>query len=186
MTTEVASSFKCRERWRQWERRICFSAMEGRGLESIPGRSGRTFLFQTGQLSVLFSVSLPSRSYRSRLAPAHSARSAWSCWRTEVISTIRLCRCDNDRVLCVVTFAHSGLVCYEYEIVECCFTSTLRNRRLISIRDGSPGRPPRLSHSSWALRVRECAARHITMHVQLISSGPMPPFSILTHARFAF
>ena len=26
-----------------------------------------------------------------------------------------------------------------------------RNRRLIIVRDGSPGRPPRLSHSSWAL-----------------------------------
>ena len=31
-------------------------------------------------------------------------------------------------------------------LVECCFTSRHRNRRLI--RDGSPGRPPRLSHSS--------------------------------------
>ena len=34
-------------------------------------------------------------------------------------------------------------------VVECCFTST-ENIRLI--RDGSPGRPPRLSHSSWALQ----------------------------------
>ena len=34
-------------------------------------------------------------------------------------------------------------------LVEWCFTSVHRNRRLI--RDGSPGRPPRHSHSSWAL-----------------------------------
>ena len=35
--------------------------------------------------------------------------------------------------------------------VECCFTSTETRRRLIIVRDGSPGRPSRLSHSSWAL-----------------------------------
>ena len=33
-------------------------------------------------------------------------------------------------------------------LVECCFTSTETIR---IIRDGSPGRPPRLSHSSWTL-----------------------------------
>ena len=32
--------------------------------------------------------------------------------------------------------------------VQCCFTSTETIR---IIRDGSPGRPPRLSHSSWTL-----------------------------------
>ena len=41
-------------------------------------------------------------------------------------------------------------------VVECCFTSTETIRL---IRDGSPGRPPRLSHSSWALMSpRHCPA----------------------------
>ena len=36
------------------------------------------------------------------------------------------------------------------KLLKCCFTSTeIIGHRLI--RDGSPGRPPRLSHSSWAV-----------------------------------
>ena len=37
--------------------------------------------------------------------------------------------------------------CTHLLLLKCCFTSI--NLRLI--RDGSPGQPPRLSHSSWAL-----------------------------------
>ena len=36
--------------------------------------------------------------------------------------------------------------------LKCCFTSAETVGRCI--RDGSPGRPPRLSHTSWALRPR--------------------------------
>ena len=36
-------------------------------------------------------------------------------------------------------------------LFQCCFTSTETIRL---IRDGSPGRPPRLSHGSWALNAR--------------------------------
>ena len=35
------------------------------------------------------------------------------------------------------------------QLLKCCFTSTHRNRRFM--RDGNPGRSPRLPHSSWAL-----------------------------------
>ena len=38
----------------------------------------------------------------------------------------------------------------QFELVECCFTST---ETVGVIRDGSPGRPPRLSHISWALGI---------------------------------
>ena len=45
--------------------------------------------------------------------------------------------------LAVTCYLHCWL------LAECCFTST-ETVGLI-IRDGGPGRPPRLSHSSWAL-----------------------------------
>ena len=41
-------------------------------------------------------------------------------------------------------------LCQSLVLLKCCFTSTeTRKRRFI--RNGSPGRPPRLSHSSWTL-----------------------------------
>ena len=43
-----------------------------------------------------------------------------------------------------------------------------RNRRLI--RDGSPGRPPRLSHSSWALTHRWCRYSLRTVRVGRLTS----------------
>ena len=43
-----------------------------------------------------------------------------------------------------------------------------RNRRLI--RDGSPGRPPRLSHSSWALNLRDHVALRPQKRVCLLGT----------------
>ena len=50
--------------------------------------------------------------------------------------------------------------------VQCCFTSTETVR---TIRDQSPGWPPRLSHSSLALRYRTC---HPYFNVRVRNSGP--------------
>ena len=44
--------------------------------------------------------------------------------------------------------AMNRLAGVEQLLIQCCFAST-ETMRLI--RDGSPGRPPRLSHSSWTL-----------------------------------
>ena len=51
-----------------------------------------------------------------------------------------------------------------------------RNRRLI--RDGSPRRPPRLSHSSWALIVGRAAP-------QLLESRTEKPGAVLTRVRLS-
>ena len=50
--------------------------------------------------------------------------------------------------------------------VQRCFTSTETVR---TVRDRSPGRPPRLSHSSLALRYRTC---HPCFNVRVRNSGP--------------
>ena len=71
-----------------------------------------------------------------------------------------LIRDKRERPVNVVLNIHRNHKAYQGwekgEVVEvvdwlsqCCFTSTETGRRLI--RDGNPWRPPRLSHSSWAL-----------------------------------
>ena len=41
-----------------------------------------------------------------------------------------------------------------------------RNRRFI--RDGSPGRPPRLSHSSWALQMTEYNIQYTLLYADTV------------------
>ena len=52
-------------------------------------------------------------------------------------------------------------------MVQCCFTSTETIRL---IRDGSPGRPPPLSHSSWALTKTRNKTDFYSAHL-----SPPPP-----------
>ena len=48
-------------------------------------------------------------------------------------------------------------------LFKCCFTSTETIRL---IRDGSPGRPPRLSHSSWALTLQRSGQFNVALRPQ--------------------
>ena len=54
-------------------------------------------------------------------------------------------------------------------MVQCCFTST---KTIRLIRRGSPGRPPRLSHSSGTLRL-EAGARGIYWTAAVRPVGPV-------------
>ena len=78
-------------------------------------------------------------------------------WRQEAVS-FRCCFTSTETTR-VISDGHFDFHTAP-EMLQCCFTSTAcrccwvlpyvhRNRRLI--RDGSPGRPPRLSHSSCAM-----------------------------------
>ena len=82
-------------------------------------------------------------------------------WRVGIwVTSMHLIDLKSDALWCCTTF-YSSLFVYSYLCcVEfgCWLVEVLlyvhRNRRFI--RDGSPGRPPRLSHSSWALVVLNC------------------------------
>ena len=57
-------------------------------------------------------------------------------------------------------------------MVECCFTST---ETVALIRTKSPGRPPRLSHSSWTLYVAWAKAFIPKIHPDIASLSLPPP-----------
>ena len=66
-------------------------------------------------------------------------------------------RCHWRVVQLFQSLSQPWFICFsffssEMRLVERVLLYVHRNRRLI--RDGSPGRPPQLSHSSWALNVK--------------------------------
>ena len=72
--------------------------------------------------------------------PTPSDTEQWDCWPAPYVG-------QRVEISCYAAKqANRWLKCLLY---------VHRNRRLI--RDGSPGRPPRLSHSSWALKPTEAA-----------------------------
>ena len=62
--------------------------------------------------------------------------------------------------------------------VQCCFTSTGTIRTITVSGTGGPGQPPRLSHSSWALRYTDCRCRiHTLMRlVAMLEQGETTVF----------
>ena len=106
--------------------------------------------------------------YRHRKRVCIGSSLAASMTRTLVISRT-LYHDDDDVELnvlgCRVDILGTNCVC----MVQCCFTSTETIRL---IRTGSPGRPPRLSHSSLTLTLYQLSCPRVTWRKHPVSRAP--------------